>query len=75
MNISKYIILERDYEFVEHLETDFYEFIGVKLDIYRFKSKGNEFVWLDSFGLRWNMSVLSIVRKIDDTYDIVAVRD
>jgi len=75
MNISKYIILERDYDFVEHLESDFYEFNSVKLDLYRFKSHDNTFVWLDSFGLRWNMSVVSIVRKIDDTYDIVAVRD
>lgn len=75
MNISKYVIAERDYEYVEHLETDFYEFIGVKLDILRFKSHGNNFKWVDSFGLAWNMTTLSIFRKIDDTYDIVALRD
>jgi hypothetical protein len=75
--MSKYIILERDYEFVEHLEDDFYEFIGVKLDKdnTRYDMFDNGFVWLDSFGLSWNMSALNIVRKLDDTYDIVAVRD
>ena len=75
--MSKYIILERDYEFVEHLENDFYEFIGVKLDKdnTRYDVFDNGFVWLDSFGLAWNMSALNIVRKLDDTYDVVAVRD
>ena len=75
--MSKYTILERDYDFVENLDGAFYEFISVKLDKdnTRYDMFDNGFVWIDSFGLAWNMSALNIVRKIDDTYDIVAVRD
>lgn len=75
--MSKYTILHSDYDFVEHLETDLYEFNGVNLDKdnTRYDIHNNGFVWLDNFGLAWNMSAITIVKKIDDTYDIVAVRD
>ena len=76
--IDKHTLEQNDYDYVEHLEGDFYEFNDVKIDKDMIANhiKNHGFVWFDDFDLSWFMTVVSIAKNIHtNRFNILAVKD
>ena len=75
--LEKHLFEKGDYGYIEPITFDMIKFNDVKIEKYMIANhiRTHGFIWVDDFGLDWNMSVIKIVNTDTNTFNIVAVKD